>query len=1286
LPESPFPQFAASARVRPALRGVLTWGGRLLLALYFLVASIILVGRYVVLPEIAGYRGEIEQQISAAIGLPVKIAAFSATWPGMRPHLVIEGLQLHDQAGRPALTFDQVEAEIGWSSLWHFGLRLHRLEIVAPTLDIRRDAGGAVFVAGLPVQGGGDHSVADWLLTQGRIVVRDARLVWHDELRGAPPLEFQNLNFDLRNAGRHHSFGLTAAPPAPVATRLDLRGNLVGHDPADLSSWRGELYADLEQADIAAWAPWLDAPFEWTRGSGGVRLWLSFEKLLPSGFTADVRLAGVATRLQPALPVLSLNQLEGRLSGQRTEEGYVGEIKQLRLTTAEGIEVPPTDARLMLNTVNRRESGEFHASSLDLGVLAAIASYLPLPVEVLERMKSFAPQGRLSSLELNWRGTVDAPTRWQVNGRFDELSLAAYHELPGFAGISGRLEGDERAGQVHIDSPKAQLHLPMVFAAPTLVLEGLSAELGWQVHDDQIELSLAHFNFHNPDAHGAVTGRYRYTGQGPGEIDLAAKVTNGAGNAVWRYLPLVVNQNTRDWLRSSIVGGQSDSTSLRLKGPLAKFPFRDGKDGIFQVKGSFQGATLQYAAGWPEITAIDGDLLFDGVHMLIRGQRGTILGVGLSEVRAEIADLEMPEEILTVTGQAKGATQNFLDFIETSPVGERIDHFTETMNAAGKGELALKLVLPLRHITDSQVQGRYRFADNQLRVLPELPTFSAAQGELSFTADRLQAKNLRARLLGVPLTLDVASVAGGAVRVTAAGTLSAQALRQEYGWPALDHLSGQTPWRASVTVKKPGADVRFDSTLEGLSSSLPEPFNKSAREVQPLKVEGHIETQRDSWKVLLGNNASLNLLQSGANWRGRVALGVAPGKSAAPLPASGVTLSVVQPMLDIDVWRGLLAGPESGQAVVGGKSAAPLPFATIDLKTAELHVHGRRFHDVLLNGVRNDARWRFDLASRGAQGQITWDGTGAGRISGHLSQFTLPAVDSTGNGSSTPEPDTTDNNQEMPAIDFVIDDFRLQEKALGEVHVVAENRAGAWQAKLDVKNDAAKLHGTGRWRPSLTAPETTLTFKLDVNDAEKLLGRMGLADAMRRGTAQLEGDLTWAGIPSALDLSSLSGRLKIDAGRGQFKKLEPGVGRLLGVLSLQSLPRRITLDFRDVFSEGFAFDSIEGTASINRGQMHTEGLNIRGPAAKVLLSGNVNLVAETQDLKVRVHPAVGESIAVGAMIANPAVGAIAWVAQKVLNDPLDQAFAFEYAVTGGWSDPQVDKINRNPPAANPSAP
>ncbi len=1127
--------------------------------------------------------------------------------------------------------------------------------------------------------------MSNWLLKQRRIVVRDARIVWHDEQRAALPLELQNLNFELRNFGRHHSFGLTADPPAEAAARLDLRGNLTGSNSTDLAEWQGELFAQLEQLDLSAWAPWMTLPFEMTRGKGGLRLWLNFANRLPTGFTADLNFADMAVRLQPDLPLLALDQIDGRVAGRRTANGYFGEIRHLAVTaqgsTGDKIEVQPVDASLKVNTSGRRVGGEFHANGLDLATLAGLADHFPLPDEWRNKLRSYAPRGRLSNLDLVWEGQVEVPQHWQVKGTFDALALAAQHGLPGFSGISGRLEGNEKSGQVHLASREATLELPAVFPEPTLALASLDAEIGWRAKAGATDILLQRVIFVNADAQGEATGSYRYTGQGPGEIDLSAKLRDAAGNVVWRYMPLVVSKNARDWLQTSIVGGRSDSTSLRLKGPLEKFPFRDGKGGIFQVKGAFQGATLDYAPGWPGITDIEGELLFEGARMLIRGQRANIMGVALADVRAEIADLEKHEEILVVTGRAKGETQRFLDFIETSPVGKRIDHFTETMSATGSGELDLKLVLPLRQLDNTQVQGRYRFAANNVRVLPELPLLTDAQGEFSFTSDRLQAKGLKARLLGMPLGADVTSAPGGVVRVNVTGTTTAQALRQEYGLRALDHLAGEAAWRGTVTVKKPAAEVRIESRLEGLSSSLPEPFNKSIREAMPLVVQGRIEPQRDAWTVTLGGAAALRLQQAGQSndgWRGRLALGAAAVKLAPELPARGLALAIGVPQLDIDAWRKLL---DSGNGDYGGKGGGTLSLSAIELRSDDVHAMRRHFHDVQLQGTRSDNRWRFGLDSREAQGQVTWDGAGAGRIVAHLARLTLSAA-----AAAAPEPEVADASREMPAIDLVIDNFRYGDLAFGEVKVKAENREGAWQAKLDVKNDAAKLTGEGRWRPGSNAPETALSFKLDVNNAEKLLDRLGMPDAVRRGDGRIEGDVSWAGNPFAFDLPSLSGRVKADIGKGQFKKLEPGVGRLLGVLSLQSLPRRITLDFRDVFSEGFAFDSIAGDAKINKGVMTTDELRIRGPSAKVLLSGQVDLAAETQNLKVRVQPALGESIAVGAMIVNPVVGAVAWAAQKVLNDPLDQIFAFEYAVTGGWDDPKVEKLSRKFPQQAPAVP
>ena len=1257
------------------MRSLLRWIGRATLVLYFAAATIIIVGRYLIVPEINAWRGMIEQQLSTAIGLPVEIGGLRASWPGLQPYLSIDKLQVRDRNGEPALAFDRVEAEIGWASFLFMELRLHRLEIFSPALDIRRDSSGVVYIAGLPLQGDGESGFADWLLEQYRIVVRDARITWHDELRGAPPLTLDKLDFVLRNLGRNHSFGLTAEPSGSIAAHIDVRANLSGRSFDDLSGWQGASYADLAGIDLAALAPWLDLPLELNRGKGDVRLWLDFSNLTPTAATADVRLEDLHLRLQPDLAALSLRHVEGWMSGRKTSSGYVGELKRLAMETDQGLGVTETRAELTLTTAARNRGGEFSVNQLDLAALAGLMEHFPLPPAVRDNLRHFAPRGRLAGLTLAWRGAAEAPEGWRIFGGFDDLALAAYGKVPGFSGVSGRIEGDERGGKATLASRNVRIEMPAVFPEPTLQLNRLEADIGWRAAAQGVDLLLQRVSFDNADAAGEAAGTYRYTGSGPGEIDLSAKLINGEGTAVWRYMPLAVNKDARDWLRASILGGRSDSTSLRLKGPLAEFPFRGGKQGIFQVKGGIRGAKLAYASGWPNIEGIDGELLFEGERMLIRAQRAKLMGVNLADVRAEIADLEAPEEILVVNGRARGATQRFLDFIEASPVGERIDHFTEAMRATGNGELDLKLTMPLRHVVDTQVQGRYRFADNQLIALPELPPLMAAQGDLAFTADRLQAKNLRARFLDLPLRLDIGTQPGGTVRIDIAGSASAGELRRFYGARALDHLSGEASWRGSLSVKKPTAELRIESDLRELASSLPEPFNKSVSTALPLVVQGRIDPRRGEWNASLGDAVAVRLEQSGEAWRGRVAVGAPAVRQKLATPPRGVALAVNLPQLDIDRWQALFAANGNGKQA-GSPSRLP-ELTSIDLRSNELHAAQRKFNAVSLQGSRSGARWQFALNSREAEGQLNWDTAGAGRIVGRFARLHLPVAES-----PTEEKVAQEPRRDMPSIDFAVESLKLGRLALGEAKVNAENRAGLWQAKVEMKNEAARLSGTSRWQADSAAQETALDFKLEVDSIEKLLNAMEMPDAVRRGSGTLAGELHWAGSPFDFDLHSLTGRLKTEIDKGQFKKLEPGVGRLLGVLSLQSLPRRITLDFRDIFSEGFAFDSIAGEARIERGVMSTDELRIRGPAAKILLSGQADLNAETQNLKVRVQPALGESIAVGAMIAvNPAAGVVAWAAQKLLNDPIDQIFAYEYAVTGPWADPLVTKVSRQIPAS-----
>jgi uncharacterized protein YhdP len=232
----------------------------------------------------------------------------------------------------------------------------------------------------------------------------------------------------------------------------------------------------------------------------------------------------------------------------------------------------------------------------------------------------------------------------------------------------------------------------------------------------------------------------------------------------------------------------------------------------------------------------------------------------------------------------------------------------------------------------------------------------------------------------------------------------------------------------------------------------------------------------------------------------------------------------------------------------------------------------------------------------------------------------------------------------------------------------------AWRIeKLAMTNPDSALTGSGIWKQG-DASDTSLAFKLDVTDVGLFLDRFGFPNHVKSGKANVEGTLKWNGDPLTMDYTTLNGKLKLHAEDGQFLEMEPGVGKLVSLMSLQMLPRRLSLDFRDVFSKGFHFDRINGDMGIERGVMAVQKFNMRGPAADVSMTGKLDLSLETQDLTVRVTPQLGDTASTVVGLINPIAGLATLIAGRLIKNPLGKMFAFDYSINGTWSDPKVEKL------------
>ena len=1273
---SPLAELGLAPKRRGVVRKLLRFFGITALVLYFGFAAVVLTLRFWILPQIEEHPESIAEVISRNIGQRISIGSADSGWQRLRPYLELTDVRLYDREGGIALSLPSVSCTLSWDSLAFGALRFESLSLDKPQLAVRRDADGMLHVAGIrmdPQIGGGGF--ANWLLAQREVIIRDASVSWEDQLRQAPLLSLSNLNFVMRNRGSHHRFALRALPPREFATALDLRGDLEGRTFEELQTWNGKLYTELAQTDLAVWRAWVDYPLEIKNGQGGLRLWLGIADKHLVDAAADVSLANISARLAPELPVLEMSLLQGRLSAKRSRDGsYEVAGKQVALALQTGEKLPPTQFSVQWRPgeEKRAEQGDVKIDALELQPLALLGEYLPLPQQVRKILAEAAPRGSLADMHFVWKGTLPNAQSYSLRGRFDQLSMRAYARLPGFTGVSGNIDGNEKGGNVLLNAAKSSMELPRVFVDPTRNFDTLTAQLAWSHVQDELQLKLSNIAFANADLAGTAFGTYTTAAEGPGVIDFTARLNRSDARAAARYIPFL-KQNLLDWLDRALLAGRTSEISLRLKGNLKDFPFAGAKGGVFQVGAKVTGGTLNYAQGWPLIDGINAELHFDGKRMEVISNKASVLGARLSQVRVVLPDLFTPDRMLEITGQAEGPSAEFLNFVKQSPVNGLTGGFTGSMGATGNGKLQLRIDLPLAHVADVKVNGNYQFAGNQVSIDADWPPVTQASGRLDFSENSVNMRAVNAQFLGGPVTVGIASQRDGAIVVNARGNLNAALLPAALDQPLLRQVSGTTGWTSSVTIRKRGATIIVESGLQGIASALPAPLNKAQAEVLPLRFERSVvtdEARGDEVGQALSDRSTLDFGKAvrlevhRRRENGTMAIEhAAIGLNEAPrLPEKGIVINGSAAELDLDQWL----------YVLGAAGGAHAPLSALNLKVGVLDAYGKRINDVTLRAGFQGSDWIANIEARELAGEVRWRSLGKGRVSARLSHFTFPEPTPGKLADEAPP-------KELPGLDIVADNLLVRDKKLGRLELAAANVGRDWRIEtLTLTTPDSQLSADGLWQVSSAQQRTNLNLKLEISDVGKYLERVGYPGSMQRGSAKLAGKLAWAGSPQSIDYPSLGGELSLHAEKGQFLKIEPGIGKLLGILSLQALPRRITLDFRDIFSEGFAFDSIKGTATVAKGLLHTQDFAMLGPSAQIAMSGDIDLAQETQALKVRVVPSVGDSLSVAGLVllANPITGVASFLAQRLFKDPLGQVFAFEYAISGTWSDPKVEKVGR----------
>ncbi len=1255
-----------------------------------------------------------------------------------------------------ALVLGQVEATLSLRSLSSGRPEFAVIRLTQPQLDIVRTDARVLQVAGFTIDlnaPSDDQSGLNWLLAQRRIEIIQGAVSWHDQFGKIAKVQAESLDFVTENRGRSHKLLLKAKLPAAPTDRslIDLRADFtrpIGASPHEFRRWQGETYAALQALDWQQISPHLAA---WIKpeqaralnvvksGKASAQLWLSVKQKLANGFdglmNVEVNQAQIVLmsgkknaepiNIQRLFATASLSSV----SGQHQLSNFEWSLQQdkgFQLASSEPGRIAFSDQGVPI-------SGQLGLKPFKVENLLAHIGSMPVTADQIAAFKNRAPKGLIKSTQFDWTlGGEPKSLRWNITAEFDQVAInpGLPHDnrlgVPGFVGLSGKIVASETKGALNLAGGRATLTVPNLFDEDTIPLTGLSSAIRWELSPIAkptmpfLKVTVDSLNFVNADTEGKITGTYQTGGQGVGMVDLKGELSSGNLLRVYRYMPKHIAPPVRAWVRDAVREGAVEQVSFVVKGDLWDFPYRPKADGsatgVFKVVSKLRGVTLAYSPEWPELKNLTGELTLDGPGLNIAMRSGTVYGVKFSRVEAQIKDFLDSE--LTVKGSGLGPAQDMVKFVNASPITSRIDNFASATEVTGDAALDLKLVLPLRDLSKTQVDVAIGLTRNQVKVDESLPKFDNVSGQLVFNDSGFSLNNLTGEFLGGPIKVNATPKGPGRLQIKAEGQMSDGALRSLVDNPLTQRLSGLARYDALIDVNGKLSTLEIRSDLVGLTSSLPVPFAKSAASALPMVIKtipnaiapNQDRSMGDILNMTIGDDISLAFerRREPKSLRMEIFRGSFGVRADPVIPDSGFAVVANTDRIDLDQWTPILAAMRSSAAGSptnrDGSSDAPsapvsssfaadfslLP-SLVSIAATEVRSGGREVKNVVVGASRVEGFWRANISAQDISGYFTWRDSvpGQGNVGVLTARFNRLKIPK----SRAQDVETLLDSapSDLPGVDISAEELVFDETNFGKLSFVAQNsnRAGVpvWSIKeLKLDNPFAKFSATGEWAsPSNVSGtnskqrKTDLAFDLQIADSGGLLNLIGIKDAVKSAPGSIKGNISWFGSPLALDHPSLSGELQIALEKGQFLKVDPGAAKLVGVLNLQSLPKRLVFDFSDMVAQGFTFDKVAGSATIVKGIARTEDLEIRGVQARIKINGTADIARETQDLQIFVTPEINAGLASLAYTAiNPAIGLGTLIAQTVLRKPIQEAFSYEVDVTGSWIDPKVEQKKKVP--------
>lgn len=1282
------------------------------LAISVVLAAVALSLLRLSLPTIAeNYSDEVEAILGDVLQRPVTIGGMDADWEGLGPRLILRDV-VFLQPDNKGVSLSLESASLGFSisALFtesRFGLST--ISLSGFNLIMRRDKDGLIDFSGLAEtsaeaiasasreQDQAGRGFAAWLFAHGHVEVADANLFWIDHRNKDRVWRFSDVNVALHNRRGRYRLQGRAGLPEELGRQLEFVLDL-GGDVTRPESWSGRTWLRIDELQYSSLRQALeieDGPL--TDGRISTEVWGELRRGQPQSLLGTLAVSDLHLQHQQQ-PRLQIESLATRFRWRRRDDGMDLDLadfnmqrqkqswRNVRVKLAWRKQAADEDAGMRLV--------QAYSSYVDVRGALQLADYFTLiPESAQDQVRQLAASGVVRDLHL--QRSPENGQGLQVAAEFSGLSLRPVGKWPGVVGASGRLRTDLEHTVIDVDSQGARLVYPDYMVRP-LAIDQIEGTVYVRRHEDYVQVNTSEMLVRNQESKGNAMVRLYWPSERERPwLEIFVGLRQAQAPVIMDYLPVtVISEPLRKWWRQAVRKGRVTDAQVVYSGWTNEYPHADGS-GMLAIQGHVRGLDMRYLEDWPALRGATLDLSLAGGDLRMDVRRGRIRRSPVAGSLVEVLDIDGDDPRVRVRASVSGATADKAEFVLAAPPLAKMFSAVADYEFEGDSRLDLDIIVPILHAEDVKVSGDMSVTNNTLAYRGDLGEIATAvTTRIRFENDEISARDGAGLLFGQPVRLAARTLDKGkdkrAIEVIAKGDYQVDSLLSRFGVENWSHIGeGEDKFLAILQLplgesNRAHPQINISASLRNIESLLPSPLSKEAGGDRTLNLRLVLKPDVHEWYVNDGRRlraavAMLPLQDEYAISHGEVLVGRGRPDLAWK---DGLRLRADVRHFSIDDWMKVIEGVRGPSAP--GKEAGwdPLPawVQRVELNAERLQLFEREYRQVRLRADKHEAGLLLAVNSQEIIGDINLPANPAVPINLRLQYWNLLSSDE--------EQPTYSKPTDLPAMSIECDDFRFNNGALGHLSVVVSPiDDGLRMEKLEIHSSHTNLVGVLEWTWREGAHHSSIDLSIESQNVGKTMSGLGYAGTVKGGSGVLSMKADWPAPPPEYLSDQLNGEIHMNLKDGSLLEIDPGAGRALAIFSLQMLPQRLLLDFSDLYSEGFAFDSVGGDFTIQEGDAYTANLLMEGPSSKILIAGRTGLASRDYDQLVTVIPEVTASIPVLTwwLVDLPA-GVLALALQKLFQSEIDDVVKFHYIISGSWNDPVITKVEPEPTTANEAPP